>query len=156
MIKPLDNLKSFTRFTKLAKFFASRTSSADSNFPLTDTTVMDVGFVRASSSGVRESAGPSRPRSSARAVFLSLAKYNAGNTGKRDESIAPILKRPPGSGKLPLVLSGTRLYLYLTARCHPGNSNGPARLRSEPFNESYIWFLTKEREFGVKLPMELC
>lgn len=78
----------------------------------------DADFVRASSSGVRPLSDLSRPRSSARAVFLSEAKYGAGNTGKRDGSIAPMLNRPPGSTRLPLVLSGARLYLYFTARCH--------------------------------------
>lgn len=79
-IKDIDNLKFLIRAMKPARLLRSRTSSTDSSLPLTETAVIESDLVSASSSGVKESTLLSRPSTSARAVPLSPAIYNAGKT----------------------------------------------------------------------------
>ncbi len=70
-INGLDNLKSLIRLTNLDRLPDTRISRTASNLPLTETALIESGFVSASSSGVSDPLSLSRPSTSARAVGLS-------------------------------------------------------------------------------------
>jgi len=83
--------------------------------------VIDAGFANANSCASNHpfTIPAEEPRrTSCNEVSLSDAMYKPENAEKRVVSISPILKRPPGSVKLPLADKGAWLHLYLTTRCH--------------------------------------